>query len=368
MVGAESCKQGSAFFVSPWGGGAGNYSQGCEQVQAIASAIDVSQRVFNCTLKSLSRTESNYSTTTHRVDVTIGDNFKANNCSINIEKKTGISIIRYSQMSDTIKEAMNSQLDTTMETIAKTLQEDKKTGVFQNAEGQKAIANFTQAVNNAVTNQSLTSVVSSIMSKYETDSTLVFTLGNGAVFGFTNPVPGQYCINIKDEQVVELVSQTIVNTAIDIVMKNDLSSDLKTLLENSQKRTTEGLTLPNIGMFVVIGVVILIVVAMMFLKRPGGGGMGYNTRPPPLLAGAAAKLFSIIIMVVGLITMIAGIVLLLLKKSLLLSVGLIVGGALIAIAGFVFFLKTKAQQTLFEQQLRVAEASAGRRQDTTTVV
>ncbi len=358
LVGAQTCRQGTAVYGTLVGVAGANYSEGCEQLSVMASAIDVSQRVFNCAIQSFSRTVNTVGSATYTVSLEVGDGFEGANCGIVVVSVVGVEMASYSKFTVEQKVALNNQLDQSMKTFASALQEDKKSGLFNNAEGQKALSQFSQAVENVVDNGSLTSIVSKNLVKFEVDSTITLKVGRAARIQFVTAVPGQNCITIDSTQVISLISQTIIDEALDTVFDNDLSQDLKTVLLNSNQRTTEGFTLPNISLFAVIGVIALIVVVLMFVPKPGAGAAAGGGAPRPILAGNTAKIFGIVLLVIGLLLIVAGTIVLIMKKNTVLGIGLLVGGAIFGAIGLTLFLKAKSQEAMYKQQVDIARAGA----------
>jgi hypothetical protein len=358
LVGAQTCRQGTAAYGTLVGVAGVNYSEGCEQLSVMASAIDVSQRVFNCAIQSFSRTVNTVGSATYTVNMEVGDGFEAANCQIAVLSVVGVEMASYSKFTVDQKTALNNTLDQSMKTFATALQEDKKTGLFNNAEGQKALSQFSQAVENVVDNGSLTSIVSKNLVKFEVDSTITLKVGKNARFQYITAKPGQNCIVIDSTQVISLISQTIIDEALDTVFSNDLSQDLKTVLLNSNDRTTEGFTLPNISLFAILGVVAVIIVVLMFVPKLGAGAAAGGGPPRPILAGNTAKIFGIVLLVIGLLLIVAGTIVLILKKNTVLGIGLLVGGAIFGAIGLTLFLKAKSQEAMYKQQVDIARAGA----------
>jgi len=355
MAGAESCKSASGVIVAPLllAAGGATYSQGCEQLAAIATSLDASQRVFNCAIQEFSTKATTNVVGEYIINVSI-EGFTGTNCTINVEQKTAVNVGVYNTFTTSVKAAMTSQLQNTMESFLQQMQDDKQSGLFTTPSGQKALTQFQARIEQLVSNDAYTEVITEVFNKFVNKNVIDFKLGPGSSIIFQENRVGQNCINVTQANVLQIISQNIVDNAVDLTFNTDLENTLKTILTQSNKRETTGFQIPDFGI-ILIGIVLVIALVLMFAKKPGGEG----GQPQPILSGKAAKGFGIFLLVAGLATAIAGVVLIIQKQNAFLSYGLLIGGVLLSIAGLMMFLKAKSQDAVFEHEVEVAKARAG---------
>ncbi len=357
MAGAQTCRSGTAIGgIFPLAVGGVTYTEGCEQLAVLAGAMDASQRVFNCAIKSMSSTLDTTSSSENIINVNIGSNNVFTNCTIEVVQTTATRIAVYNELSNDIKESMTNNLEATMAAFLKNMQDDKQTGLFATPSGQKSLQQFSQRLEQLVRNDSYTQVINNVFNKFNNKNLLNITLDDANKITFAaNPNNQlQPCIRANQINILEIMASNIVDNAVDLTFNTDIEGTLSAILTNSNKRETTGFIPPDFGVILII-IIVIIVFAVMFSKKPGGEG-----KPPkPILEGAAAKGFAIFLIVAGIAIIITGIILIIQKKNAFLSYGLLIGGILLTIAGIVMYLKARSQEAVFKQNLEIAQARGG---------
>jgi len=161
----------------------------------------------------------------------------------------------------------------------------------------------------------------------------------------------QNCININQSLLDQIVSQSIIKNALDLVFANDLSSDMKLFMTTGQFKVNEGFSFPDLGPIIII-IIVIIVAAVVLRNKPNGPG-GQPQQIAPAWAG-------ILLVTLGIIAVIVGIILGAATDLGWILGGLtIIAGLLMAIVGAVIWVRAVQQQKKFRQQLLLAQVQSG---------
>lgn len=350
-AGVTTCTQSTAAALTLFGAGAAQFTRGCEQLAAMSSAMDASQRVFACTFTKLVQTNSTTVRTNLNAEFKLGTGVSVQNCSFVITQKSGMRVAKYSTMTQDIKDAMTAELDAAMEGFLHNMQEEKTKGLFPSTAGQKAFASFTQVLEQKIEQKAFKDTVQEVMEIYENNASFIFEVGPYSALGFQNNAPGQACVTLNQDFVTQIVSQNILTAALENVFSAEGSADMKQILQTGQYKVNEGFTGLDFGAIAIVIVIIIIMIVLVTSKKKDQNGESKN-----VISGKTGLIFGSILLIIGVAGIIAGIVMLLLKKSTIIAVLLLIGGAILGIIGLVMLLKGKSQMAEFEQQLQLTKA------------
>ena len=359
-AGVTTCGTGSGAIggLFPPFGGIATVSVGCEQVSALAQSLDASQRVFQCSMFKLSQVTETVAKTELTINVTLGEGFTAQNCEFVFEQVSGMKVATYSQLDSEVKKSMNAEVMASAEGFLKNVQDEKKKGLFGGSEGQKAFQLVEQSITNYINNTSITDVVQRSLTKYENTGTInIETKPDVAIIWIAQSQQQPYpsCMRVTQNFMMQAVSQSIFTNMLNEMFDADAKAALKSIMENSQSRTSDtGFGLPGFGSFLIILLIIIIVVPLIFSKKDNKE----TGQKEPILSGPAGKGLGIALMVIGFGLVIAGIVMLIIANKIVGGI-LLGGGAILAIIGIVLFVKARSQQTIYEQNLAIAKAASG---------
>lgn len=102
--------------------------EGCESIAGMVSAMDVSQRSFQCSIKNLRQTDKLIVRTNLSVNVSIAANSVFKNCNIVISQVSGLRVAAYSEFTEDVKQEFNNQLQAAMEGFLSNMQSEKTSG------------------------------------------------------------------------------------------------------------------------------------------------------------------------------------------------------------------------------------------------
>jgi hypothetical protein len=154
-----------ASLLPPFAAG-GSAAHGCESLAAISSALTASQEIFNCTMTNFSTSVDSQSRSSSLISLKIGSDANFKNCSISLNQKQQVYIVKITNITNDIRQAMTAEVDNAMSNFATNIQSEKKSGLFGTSDGQKIIENFVQDVQQKVKQKAFINVVDTVLAKY----------------------------------------------------------------------------------------------------------------------------------------------------------------------------------------------------------
>ena len=332
----------------------GQYSTGCEQIALLASEMDAAQKVLQCALFDLSQIKK----TTAVQSCTITTNLTQNtltNCSFVVEQKSGINVVDFTSMTSEIKQQINSNITTAMEGIINSIQKQTETGLFPKSDGEKVVQQMRKNLDTMIANESITQIVQEQISSYTNTGNITVNLTGNTIVGNTNVGnPLVPCVKITQGYVMQVLTQTIMQSSLEQVLTGTAKADLRDLLTNAQEQQLTGFTPPDFGMLAIVGAIAVVAAVLLFSKKNDSNG-----NKESVLTGKVGTIFGSILLVLGVVLFLVGLVLKLRKKTNnILCYIMMIGGAILMIIAIVMIVKARSQQLRFEQNLQVAKASA----------
>lgn len=332
----------------------GQVSVGCEQIALLASEMDAAQKVLQCALMNLSQIKKTTAVQSCTISASLTQT-TLSNCSLFIEQKSGINVVDYTTMTSEVQEQINSNVTTAMEGIINSIQKQTETGLFPKSDGEKVVEQMRKNLDTMVANDSITQIVQEQISSYTNTGNITVNLTGSTIVGNANVGDPLYpCVKITQGYTMQIITQTIMQSSLDLLLTGSSKTDLRDLLTNAQTQKLTGFTPPDFGMLGIVGAIAIVAGVLLFSKKNDSSGNSES-----VLSGKVGTIFGSILLVLGVVLFIAGLVLKLRKKTnTILCYIMMIGGAILIIIAIVMIVKARSQQLRFEQNLQVAKASA----------
>lgn len=338
-MGIQSCKTVTAAgaILFPPGAVGASTSIGCEQIAAIAGAIDSSQKVFQCAFTNQQASKSLTTNQILNVNIEIVDSILK--CDLIVEQISNVAVMNYSEFDTQIQAQFTSTIQTTIQQLVDSIQKQTKEGLFTAADGQKTVQMMQQKLDLLVAQQSFVNIVKNVLEQYSHVGNVNIKISGSQLLGATNNEPNKPCFKATQNFLMQVISQTVLQDSLSLVFDSEMQLQMLQTLKNAQSTDVKGFTFPDFSGIVVVIILIVVAVALLMSKRSGGSDGSSSA----IMSGKTGLIIAIIILLLGLAIMTTALILLFATKTNRIACyAILVGGAIMFFVGIAALVKAKA--------------------------